>query len=195
MTIGTGCTTASVDNFSICPQPCDSLCWAAVTFSVNLWRYPQLELTLCQVVEAALCVTDCCNQQGQTESCDCNDDCNQVAVLQNALMEVNAMLEAAGAAGVPYNPGTSLPTTDSEVIWSTLQNEINAGLWVVCCKISEFDDYNHYVVVWSYTVCSDGSRTVAVQDPYNPSQSWDFNQFLTNYNYSNGSCCELVTLL
>ncbi len=193
MTIETGCTTASVDDFAMYPQPCDSLCWAAVTLSVNLWRFPQLALTLCQVVEAALCVTDCCNRQNQTDSCDCNDDCNQVAVLQNALLEVNAMLESSGAAGVRFNPGTSLPTTDSDAIWSALQNEINAGR-VLCCKIA-FDDYNHYVVVWGYTECSDGSRTVAVQDPYNPGQSWDFDQFLTNYNYSNGSCCELITLL
>jgi hypothetical protein len=180
--------TTTVPGFTMQLQPCDSLCWAAVTLSVNLWRKPQLALTMCTVVQDSLGVTDCCSELNAVGSCACNEDCNQDFVLFNALQAVNA-LEHTGVA-----PNMLTGTTEAGTIWSSIQSEIDQGR-VICCKIDFGGVSNHYVVVWSYTTYSNGSITVAVQDPLYPSQSWELDQFLNNYNGCGGVCCELTTIM
>jgi hypothetical protein len=175
------CVKKSIDGFEMVSQrPYTKLCWAAVALSANRLRDPAAGLQLCDVVQLSPPrPTGCCGDLTAPE-------CNHLSILLPALQA----LGRAPVGFLPVDPPNPTSAASMDARWGEIKAEIDNGL-VVCVGINWASGGKHYVSIWGYEECDDGSRTLYVKDPWFANSSPSYEQFVTNYLNKGGKCSEL----
>ena len=141
-------------------QRVDFWCWAAVASSVSHHYTPASPWTQCAVANAVLGTAHCC--------LDANSPtCNRMSTLEGALRRTG---------NLPPNGVKDGPATPDQ-----LRAQIRDARRVVGCGIRWADLRGHFVVVYGFSVDSNGALWVAVADPrYGPSE-YPYNAFVSRY--------------
>jgi hypothetical protein len=161
-------------------DPYDQLCWAAVALSVDRLYDSASTLELCDVLDKTPgCPAECCTHLSSPQ-------CNHIHLLLPALQALGvASPYALSEDGPdPTDPGSM------DAKWNEIKSQIDRGR-VVCVGVSWSTGGKHYVTIWGYEDCDDGTRTLYVQDPHNGSSAPFYADFITNYLNRGGMCTEI----
>ena len=175
------CVKNTVSQFQMVSQtPYDQLCWAAVALSVDRLRNPASTLQLCDVVQKSPpSPPGCCTDLSASP-------CNHIRPLLPALQALGRAVFGL----LSENPPTVTDPGSMDAKWKEIKSEIDNGK-VICAGVNWRGGGKHYVAIWGYEECDDGSRTVYVQDPRNGSSTALFGDFVNNYLNAGGRCSEM----
>ena len=159
--------------FNMEPQEHSEWCWAAVAVSVERFFAPDSKWCQARMVSrmakaAKLRVKNCGTCEGAK---NLPRACNRAWYLDKALKLAGRLK------GKPKPRHLSFAETE---------RKIKAGR-PVCARIQWGTDPNgHFVVISGCETASSGNRWVDVEDSFAGSSTWLYDEFRTNYEYSQG---------
>jgi len=159
---GAGARGGAILTFSMEPQKQTNWCWAATSKSVDDYFLGSSTWTQCRIVNTTLSETSCCGPAGGDLAC------NQPWYLDRALKTVNAYRGMIGT-------DADIPTVKSEI-----SKDCPLGV-----RIGWRGGGGHFVIVYGWSVTSDGTIMLSVDDPIHRSTTLPEAKFRTKYR-SNG---------
>jgi len=162
--------------FNMEKQEHNNWCWAAVAVSVD--RHFAPDSTWCQrrlaskmAKKEKLKVKSCgtCQNRKPTPR-----TCNRPWYLDKALELVDRLR------------GKPKPAPLS---FAQIEKKIKAG-FPVCLRVLWGEGGAHFIVVSGYVKTKSGAQWVDVEDPHAGSSTWLYDEFLSNYQYSQGRWVE-----
>jgi hypothetical protein len=158
------CTTLSSVTVPVRPQQTDNWCWIAC--SVMIHEFFGGSITQCDLANARLGRTDCCDNEGDA-SCPKTDDCNTPGNTKAAIESL----------------GYSVTQSDDPLAWNTLRKKIYCS-----SKPMVFGDgaaaggVGHVRVIYGYVTVA-GTNYITLSDPWAPCAGSD--DLITYEEYSN----------
>lgn len=159
--------------FNMEPQQHSEWCWAAVAVSVERFFAPRSTWCQCRMASrmakiTGLRVKDCgtCQKTKRVPR-----TCNRAWYLEKALKLVRRLK------GQPKV---------GHLTFAQTERKIKAGR-PVCVRVQfGADPTGHFVVISGCETASSGNRWVDVEDSFAGSSTWLYDEFRTNYQYSQG---------